>query len=377
MEDNARSASILYKIEDNLLAALSGNTVDELLSTDDLIVTLADSQKTSAEIAVRQAESQVTEKEIDVKREGFRQVAFRAQLLFFCIVDLNNINSMYQYSLQWFQNLFKNSVEKSEQCEDVIRRVEILNDYFTYALYQNVCRSLFEVDKLLFSFLLCTKILFGNNEIDMAEWRFFLAGPSGQIDEKPNPTQWLDNLEWVQTYKQLYTMDTTLPIFEGVEEYFINFNVKFKKIFDSQDAHEEPMPGDWNSKLNSFQKMVLLKTIRPDKLSAAIQNFVVEKIGQRFIVPPTFDLPACFEDSDNCTPLVFVLSPGSDPIASFKQYVESKGMGERYGSISLGSGQDKPAEALINDGKQNGKWVLLANCHLCISWMPRLEAIVE
>ena len=110
VEDNAKSAAILYKIEDDLLAALSGNTVDELLSTDDLINTLADSQKTSGEIAVRQAESKVTEKEIDVKREGFREVAFRAQLLFFCIVDLNNINSMYQYSLQWFQNLFKNSV---------------------------------------------------------------------------------------------------------------------------------------------------------------------------------------------------------------------------------------------------------------------------
>lgn len=110
VEDNAKSAAILYKIEDDLLAALSGNTVDELLSTDDLINTLADSQKTSGEIAVRQAESKVTEKEIDVKREGFRAVAYRSQLLFFCIVDLNNINSMYQYSLQWFQNLFKNSV---------------------------------------------------------------------------------------------------------------------------------------------------------------------------------------------------------------------------------------------------------------------------
>ena len=76
--------------------------MDEHLSTDDLINTLADSQKTSAEIEVRQAESKVTEKEIDVKREGFRPVAFRSQLLFFCIVDLNNINSMYQYSLQWF-----------------------------------------------------------------------------------------------------------------------------------------------------------------------------------------------------------------------------------------------------------------------------------
>ena len=89
---------------------MSGNTVDELLSSDDLINTLADSQKTSAEISTRQAESKVTEKEIDVKREGFRPIAFRSQLLFFGIVDLNIINDMYQYSLQWFQNLFKNAV---------------------------------------------------------------------------------------------------------------------------------------------------------------------------------------------------------------------------------------------------------------------------
>ena len=74
-------------------------------------------------------------------------------------------------------------------------------------------------------------------------------------------------------------MDKNVPIFEGIEEYFINFNVKFKKIFDSVEAQEEPMPGDWNTKLNSFQKMILLKCVRPDKITAAIENFCVEKIG--------------------------------------------------------------------------------------------------
>ncbi len=85
----------MYDLEDNLLAALSGNTVAELLETDDLIITLADSNKTSQEIKKKQEEARITEIEIDKKREALRPVAFRAQLLFFAIVDLNLIDAMY------------------------------------------------------------------------------------------------------------------------------------------------------------------------------------------------------------------------------------------------------------------------------------------
>jgi len=92
--------------------------------------------------------------------------------------------------------LFGRSVKNSQPAPEVKDRIRILNSYQTLALYQNVCRSLFEKDKLLFSFLLTVKILFGDKAIDPAEWRFFLAGPSGSIDIAPNPTDWLDDLEW-------------------------------------------------------------------------------------------------------------------------------------------------------------------------------------
>jgi dynein heavy chain len=78
-----------------LLEALSSKSVAQLLENDDLIDKLAQSKTTSAEIAKNQAESKITEKEIDTTRESFRPVAYRASLLFFCIVDLNIIDPMY------------------------------------------------------------------------------------------------------------------------------------------------------------------------------------------------------------------------------------------------------------------------------------------
>lgn len=113
------------------------------------------------------AESEVTEKEIDETRESYRPVAYRASLLFFCVVDLATIDPMYQYSLQWFGRLFVSSINASQPSNDIIERVGIINDYFTFNCYENVCRGLFEKHKLLFSFLLTMKILFGDNKIDM------------------------------------------------------------------------------------------------------------------------------------------------------------------------------------------------------------------
>jgi dynein heavy chain len=51
------------------------------------------------EINQRVKDSKIVEKQIDEGRESYRSVAFRASILFFCIVDLANIDPMYQYSL--------------------------------------------------------------------------------------------------------------------------------------------------------------------------------------------------------------------------------------------------------------------------------------
>ena len=51
--------------------------------------------------------------------------------------------------------------------DDLPERIVNINNYFTFGLYTNVCRSLFEKHKLLFSFLLCARVLMDDNKINM------------------------------------------------------------------------------------------------------------------------------------------------------------------------------------------------------------------
>ena len=52
-------------------------------------------------------------------------------------------------------------------------------------------------------------------------------------------------------------------------------------------------------------------------------------------------------------------------------------MMKKFEKVSLGQGQGPKAEKLLALGMDRGMWVCLQNCHLSVSWMPKLEQIVE
>eukprot|EP00879_Flechtneria_rotunda_P031363 GHRR01034255.1.p1 GENE.GHRR01034255.1~~GHRR01034255.1.p1 ORF type:complete len:323 (+),score=112.14 GHRR01034255.1:591-1559(+) len=297
---------------------------------------------------------------------------------------------MYQYSLGWFINLFVKAIEEASKAATVADRGKLLNNHFTFSLYTNVCRSLFERHKLFFSFLLTTKIMQHAGAIDAKEWRFLLAGPSGAASssssgdkgnassavgqsQAANPAPgWLTDQSWSEL---LGVSD--LPAFAGLAQHIASHIEHYKDIFDSNQAHSMPLAQPFESRLTVFQKLLVLRCLRPDKVLAGVQDFVSSQLGSSFIEPPPFDLTACFKESTPTAPLVFVLSPGADPMADLLQLAETLKFSRKFEQVSLGQGQGPKAEKLLEVAMERGLWVCLQNCHLAISWMPTLERIVE
>ncbi|TPX70976.1 hypothetical protein CcCBS67573_g06369 [Chytriomyces confervae] len=371
---SAENKKQLQEIEDKILEVLSASE-GNILEDETAIQILSSSKVLANTIAEKQATAEKTEIKIDEIRIGYKPIAIYSSILFFCVADLANIEPMYQYSLTWYINLFISSIETSEKSSDLDARLGILRKHFTESLYCNVCRSLFEKDKLVFSFMLCISILKGNNEIDSDEWRFLITGGIGIGDltlPNPDPT-WMTEKSWADV-----CLLSTLAGFQGFSKLFPDDVAQWKRLFESTDPHKVDFPGQWKSQLNSFQKLLVLRCLRPDKLTAAVQVYIIEKMGKRFVEPPPFNLASSYVDSNTCAPLIFILSPGADPMTGLLKFAEEKKMsGNRLQSISLGQGQGPIAAKLISTGVNDGSWIVLQNCHLAVSWMSTLEKICE
>lgn len=369
---SAGNQSRLKEIEDKILQVLSqskGNILDD----ENAIEVLSASKVISNEIEEKQKIAEKTEKEIDASRMGYKPVAFHASVLFFCIADLGQIDPMYQYSLSWFINLFKAAIEASEFSHILLTRISSLNDYFSYSLYTNVCRSLFQKDRLLFSFMLSTRLLKAASKIDIEEWRFLLTGGvtvDRQIPPNPVPS-WLSEKAWVELCRL-----SAFPRFRGLSSEFSSLEKEWKALYDSGEPQKINFPGKW-SELDGFGRMILLRTMRPDKIIPAVREFIGEHLGEKFMEALPFDLQSAYNDSGPDTPLIFVLSPGSDPMSALLKFAQDMDMNDKVNAISLGQGQGPIAAKLIEKGMKEGSWVILQNCHLAASWMPTLERITD
>ncbi|XP_063373463.1 dynein axonemal heavy chain 6 [Cydia amplana] len=367
----------LLEIEDKILKLLyasSGNILDD----EELIETLNESKETSEIINARLEETEATEISISAAREKYRPVATRGAVLYFAVAQLADIDPMYQFSLKYFNQVFNQVIERSEKSDVLETRLQILYREITLNVYQNVSRGLFERHKLVFSFLLNTAIYLNAGLIRQDQWNFILRGAAGTsvVPPKKPLIESLTEQIWLQA-NHLNEMD---PSFQGiVEDCLKKIHIKigsFEVDIHVDRSNNRPPIKNWNEILEPFEKLMIIKCLKEEKLVFAIAQYVSISLGKVFIESPTVQLATLYADTTCSIPLVFVLSTGSDPFGAFQRFATEMGVRDRVHSISLGQGQGPVAEKMINGAKPKGDWVFLQNCHLAASWMLSLELIV-
>ncbi|XP_062853793.1 dynein axonemal heavy chain 11 isoform X2 [Trichomycterus rosablanca] len=361
----------LKQLEDELLTRLSA-AESNFLGDNMLVEKLESTKHTAAEIEMKVLEAKVNEVKINEAREHYRPVAVRASLLYFIINDLNKINPMYQFSLKAFNVVFRKAVQNAEVTADVKKRVSILIDSITFSTFNYINRGLFERDKLTFTAQLTFQLLLMNKEIDMRELDFLLRF---NIDHSYiSPVDFLSNSAWSAIKTMSFTDE-----FRGLDRDIEGSPKRWKKVVESECPEKEKLPQEWKTK-SSLQKLILMRAIRPDRMTYALRNFVEEKLGVQYTEGRKMEFARSFKESGAASPVFFILSPGVDPLKDVESLGKKLGFTIDLGklhNVSLGQGQEAVAELAMQKASKEGHWVILQNIHLVAKWLGSLEKLLE
>nr|XP_023488506.1 dynein heavy chain 14, axonemal isoform X2 [Equus caballus] len=456
LESISLDAMTLGELEEKTLNLLQ-NAQECVLDDEEIVDILRRSKMTSNEISKRIKAREATESEIQATRTNYLPIATRGALLYFLVASLTEINYTYQFSLDWFRQVFVSSVvsKSKAQEEHSLKREkmslknihEIINpseeseldseksplerhlknsvDVLTRNIFKVVSSALLNQHKLCFSFWLCTTIMQNNangnlmqddiGSLPDEEWNIFLY--SGMlINTKgvvPQPRlnniyeiyrnrhlQWLSDSRWKECQyvsselepfsllcKSLLSNVSQWNAFNNSEDVYFLMSIAFSsenasleeaELLNENEEISSPINFPWE-KLTPFQRLILIKILRPECLKNSVRKFTAEKMGSEYICRTGVNLRESYKESCARTPLMLVHANGIDLTNTLLKFAqELKGTTRHVAMISLGHGQAAKAEDLIVKAlTKTERWVFLQNCHLAASFMPRLCTIVE
>jgi dynein heavy chain 2 len=280
--------------------------------------------------------------------------------MFLLLKELQNMSNMYRYSLGSFIAVFKKTLNED--------RGSIREDH----LIQQLCNKLFEnvlkyvaigmrnKDRLTFGLYMIHGTrpeLFAENE-----WEYFtdsIVSP----ERGESPPSWCPShcLERFEKFSAIFK--------ELIRSIDLDTNTQWKKWFERQDCENH-----WPQKLSEFQKVLLTKVFREDRLESCLTNFVEKALGSMHVLAPSLDLNEVYQhQSSPTTPILFIISTGSDPSNQLEEFAAKKVGKENFVHMSLGGNQNEAAMNALKSGAEAGSWVCLNNLHLVPAFLSSLE----
>ncbi len=164
---------LLKDLEDSLLRELATST-GNMLDNVELVSTLEETKSKASEVGEKLKLGAKTAEEIEKNRDSYRPAAKRGAILFFVLAEMATINTMYQYSLNSYLEVFEFSLRKSMPDTIVQKRLKNIMDTLTHNVYNYGCTGIFEKHKLLFSFEITIKLEMDQGQLKQDELDFFI-----------------------------------------------------------------------------------------------------------------------------------------------------------------------------------------------------------
>mmetsp|Transcript_65335 Transcript_65335/g.188178 ORF Transcript_65335/g.188178 Transcript_65335/m.188178 type:complete len:973 (+) Transcript_65335:71-2989(+) len=278
-------------------------------------------------------------------------------------------------------------VEEEEEEEEIIElsgkelkaRVQLLEKIVTFFVFDYTRRGLLDVDKLTVCSMMNFKILVRAGQITAEERTALINAPPdpnpGSMPE--NTKSWLSELQWAQmkSLEGLEVFKKGGKLTEALEQDSLGW----KRWYTEEKAEIADLPRSVRD-LGPFHRLFLLRILRPDRIGAALTEFIIANLGTEYIDQDPFDMEKCYAESTSITPFFFVLFPGVDPTPTIEALGHKLGYTETNGklvNISMGQGQETVALNALNKFAQMGGWIMLQNIHLMQAWLKQLERALE
>ena len=151
------------------------------------------------------------------------------------------------------------------------------------------------------------------------------------------------------------------PIFQSLLSQMEAEAVHWKKWYMEEKAEVNDLPKQFKN-LELFDRMLLLRALRPDRVTNALEMFITENLGARYQDVPPFQMEETFPETSSKVPVFFVLFPGQDPTKDIRVIAKIQGMkDEEVVNIPMGQGQEDYSIKKMHACAQNGYWIMLQN----------------
>jgi dynein heavy chain 2 len=351
------------------LADASGN----ILENDALIKSLEGTKAAATIITESLAESSKLQMDLDQQREVYRPLATLGSRIFILVKELSSMDHMYRVSLEAFMTLFTKVLNLQITADNVEEKLRQFGNQLKIMVLFYISRSLFKQDRLAFGLHFVRGIM--PEKFEPNEWELFQGAfiPPSEIASPPPAWCPPDRIQALQLLRSAFP--------RADESWQLGKDALWQPWVAS-DKCEESWDNSIYSRMSTFQRVLMIQAVRPDRLESALTSFACEAIGVNSLSPPPLSLQRLHkEDTQSRIPVLFITTPGADPSQELEDFAKSHaaetGAGINFHQLAMGGGQNDDAIRLLQDAAKVGDWVCLKNLHLVISWVPLLEKEIK